>query len=150
MYERDHPYREIVDGNYQGLSPAAIPLLDSRSPIRPDGPYALGKAMGEAGARFYSDEFSISAICLRLGTVNEANRPVSSRHFATLLSHKDLVHLVDCAIRAPDDLRFGIYYGVSNNAWRLWDIVEASKAINYTPHDNAELYRPVGNLVSGA
>jgi uronate dehydrogenase len=141
MYERDSPYCEIVAGKYEGLDPAAIPLLDSRTPIRPDGPYGLGKAVGEAAARFYSDEFGVSAICLRIGTVNGADRPTSPRHYATLLTHADLVHLVDCAVRAPEALRFGIFYGVSDNTWRFWDTAEAGTAIGYAPKDNAERYR---------
>ena len=143
MYERDHPYREIVAGRYDGLDPAATPLIDSRSPIRPDGSYAIGKAVGEAAGRYYADEFGLSVICLRIGTVNRANRPESPRHFATLLTHADLVQLVDCAIRAPDEVRFGIYFGVSDNTWRFWDIGEARTKIGYTPQDDAERFRSV-------
>ena len=45
-------------------------------------------------------------------------------------------------IEAPDDLRFGIFYGVSDNKWRFWDISESRDAIGYNPRDNAELWRP--------
>ena len=141
MYERDHPYSAIVAGAYEGLDPAAIPRLGSLVPIRPDGPYAIGKAVGEAVARYYADVFGLSAICLRIGTVNRLDRPTQPRHFATFLSHADLVHLVDCAVGAPGDFRFGTYYGVSDNTWRFWDIEDARQAIGYSPKDNAESFR---------
>jgi nucleoside-diphosphate-sugar epimerase len=148
MYELDHPYREIVAGNYDGLDPEAIPMLDSTSAVRPDGPYGIGKAFGEAAARYFSDAFGLSVICLRIGSVNAGERPTGPREFATLLTHEDLVRLVDCAIRAPDDLRFGIFYGVSDNTWRFWDIAEARDAIGYAPQDNAEVFRSVEGSTS--
>ena len=46
--------------------------------------------------------------------------------------------LVDCALEAPADLRFGVYYGVSRNTWRFWDI---SNEIGYDPQDDAEQHR---------
>jgi nucleoside-diphosphate-sugar epimerase len=141
MYEHDHPYREIVAGAYAGLDPTMIPMLDSTAPVRPDGAYGIGKAFGEAAARYYSDVFGLSVICIRIGSVRPENAPKYPREFATLLTHADLAQLVDCAIRAPADLGFGIYYGVSNNTWRFWDIAEAGEAIGYVPRDNAEQFR---------
>jgi nucleoside-diphosphate-sugar epimerase len=149
MYERDDPYCEIVAGRYDGLDPAKVPKIDSRFPIRPDGPYGIGKALGEAACRYYSDDFGLSAICLRIGTVNAGDRPENPRHFATHLTHADLVHLVDCAIRASSELRFGVYYGVSDNKWRFWDIAEPHEAIGYVPQDNAERFRSVDDSAPG-
>lgn len=142
LYERDSPYREIAAGSYDGLDPSAIPLIGSSSPIRPDGAYAIGKVLGEAAARYYSETSDLSVICLRIGTVKPEDRPTRPRDFATLLSHADLARLVECAIRAPDDRRFGVYYGVSGNRWRFWDIAEACEAIGYVPQDDAETFRP--------
>jgi uronate dehydrogenase len=44
-------------------------------------------------------------------------------------------------IQAPDELEFGIFYGVSNNTWRFWDISNSEKLIGYQPQDNAENWR---------
>jgi nucleoside-diphosphate-sugar epimerase len=104
--------------------------------VRPDGPYALGKVLGEAAARWYSDAFGLSAVCLRIGTVNAEDRPLEPRHFATLLTHADLLRLVEAALTA--DVRFAVCYGVSRNTWRFWDI---SNEIGYDPQDDAERYR---------
>jgi nucleoside-diphosphate-sugar epimerase len=141
MYERDPPYAAIAVGDYDGLDPRETPLIEPSWPLRPDGPYALGKALGEAAARYYSDAFSLSAICLRIGTVNRDNRPLTPRHFATLLSHADLLRLVQAAVTAPAELRFGIYYGVSRNTWRFWDISDARDEIGYDPQEDAERFR---------
>lgn len=141
MYERDEPYASVVAGDYSGLDPEAFPRLTSDAPIRPDGAYGVGKAFGEAAARFYADEYGLSVICLRIGTVNHADRPTNVRQFATLLTHRDLVQLVRRCLDAPASLRFGIFYGVSANTWRLWDIENARSAIGYEPLDNAESRR---------
>jgi uronate dehydrogenase len=141
MYEHEPPYSAIVAGEYEGLDPDSIPLISAASPVRPDSPYAIGKALGEAAARYYSDTFGLSAVCLRIGTIRPQDRPTRIRHFATLLSHADLVQLVDCALRAPDDVRFAVYYGVSDNCWRFWDIADARTAIGYIPQDDAERFR---------
>ena len=135
-YEREPPYSAIVAGDYDGLDPRWIPLVRTDWPVRPDGAYALGKVLGEAAARWYSDAFGLSAICLRIGTVNAEGRPREPRHFATLLTHADLLRLVEAALTA--DVRFAVCYGVSRNTWRFWDI---SNEIGYEPQDDAERYR---------
>ena len=141
MYEHDEPYASVVAGAYDGLDPGGLPRLGADVPIRQDGPYGVGKAFGEAAARYYSEMFGLSVICLRIGTVNRANRPESPRQFATLLTHRDLVHLVRRCLVAHESLRFGVYYGVSANTWRFWDIDEARRAIGYAPQDDAESWR---------
>jgi nucleoside-diphosphate-sugar epimerase len=141
MYERDPPYAAIAAGEYQGLDPRETPLIEPSWPLRPDGPYAIGKALGEAAARYYSDAFGLSAICLRIGTVNRENRPTAPRQFATLLSHADLLRLVQAAVTAPADLQYGIYYGVSRNTWRFWGISDARDEIGYEPQEDAERFR---------
>ena len=51
------------------------------------------------------------------------------------------MHLVDRCIQAPPEIKFGIFYGVSNNKWRFWDISNSRDAIGYNPQDNAEEWR---------
>ncbi len=144
MYERDEPYASIVAGNYEGLDPTDLTRLSAAAPIRPDGAYGVGKAFGETAARYYADEYGLSIICLRIGTVNSENRPTNPRQFATLLTHRDLVHLIRCCLAAPDSLQFGVFHGVSANTWRFWDIDDAHNAIGYCPQDDAERWRSTG------
>jgi uronate dehydrogenase len=141
MFERDEPYASIVGGSYDGLNPETVPRLGADAPIRPDGAYGAGKAFGEAAARFYAEEHQLSVICLRIGTVNREDRPLNARQFATLLTHRDLVELVTRCLTAPESVRFGIFYGVSGNTWRLWEIDSARDVLGYRPRDNAESWR---------
>jgi nucleoside-diphosphate-sugar epimerase len=141
MYELDQPYASIVAGDYDGLDPAAIPLIGPDRPIRPDSPYGVGKAFGEAVSRHYAERYDISCLCLRIGTVRRDDRPQRAREYATLLTHSDLVRLVDCALRVPLTLRHGLYYGVSANKWRFWDIANAREELGFEPHDDAERFR---------
>ena len=141
MYELDEPYASIVAGRYDGLDPASTPLIATDWPMRPDSPYGAGKAFSEAAARYYSDRHGISCICLRIGTVVAEDRPKVPRHYATLLTHRDLVRLVGCALQAPLELRYGVYYGVSANTWRFWDLANATEELGYEPQDDAERFR---------
>ncbi len=136
LYERERPYSSIVAGEYEGLDPEAIQKITALHPVRPDTPYAVGKVAGEAAGRFYSEQHGLSVICMRLGWVSAAV-PSSPRGLATFLSHADLTRLVDCCLRAPKDLRFAIYFGVSANRWRFWDIEDAGREIGYEPKDDA-------------
>ncbi len=139
--EREEPYASVVAGRYEGLDANHIPRITTRDPVRPDGAYAVGKLCGEALGRLFVDEHGLSVICLRIGTVNPQDRPTRPRHFATLLSHRDLVQLVDRCLGAPDDIRFGVYYGVSGNTWRIWDIEDVRQELGYEPRDDAEAFR---------
>src|SRR3954470_6233436 len=53
LYEEDEPYASIVAGRYEGRDPETVPRITTSFPIRPDGPYGIVKALGEAGARGY-------------------------------------------------------------------------------------------------
>jgi nucleoside-diphosphate-sugar epimerase len=140
MYEQDEPYASVLAGRYEELEPDRLPRLGRDAPIRPDSFYAVGKAAGEAAARYYADR-GLSVICLRIGHVNRENRPKRSDHYATFLAHEDLVQLVRCCLAAPATLRFGIFYGVSANTWRIWDIEDARLELGYQPTGDAEQFR---------
>ncbi len=141
LYEDDEPYASVVAGRLDGLDPEQLPRLTSAVPIRPDGPYGVGKALGEAAGRYYADAHGLSVVCLRIGTVNRENHPQDERHHATLLSHRDLVQLVERSLAAPASVGFAILYGVSANTWRFWDIEDARTLIGYEPADDAERFR---------
>jgi uronate dehydrogenase len=140
-YERDEPYRSVVAGRIKGLDPVELPRLGAGAPLRPDSPYAVGKAMDEAAGRYFAEQHELSVIALRIGTVRPDDHPEEQRHLATFLSHRDLVELVERCIDAPPSVRFGVFYGVSANTWRIWDIDEARDVLGYLPRDDAEAMR---------
>jgi uronate dehydrogenase len=141
IYEREEPWASVVAGAYDGIDPEGLARVGTDAPVRPDGPYGVAKVFGEAVGRYYADAWGLSVICLRIGTVNRADRPTTARHFATLLTHRDLVSLVRCCISARGDVGFGIVYGVSRNTWRLWDVDAARQLVGFEPSDDVEQYR---------
>ena len=133
-----------VTGAYEGTPPTLHrqtrrALIGVKDPVRPDGPYGISKVAGEAIARYYFDYHKLEAVCLRIGSVLQPDDPTQhDRHAATWLSHRDLVQLIRRALLATDRFSgFGIYYGVSNNSKRFWDIANAKDELGFEPQDNA-------------
>lgn len=140
-YELDYPYSAIAEGNYENLDPEKIPLIAHDMPDRPDGPYAVSKIFGEALARYYAEEFGMTAICIRLGTPSLAIRPGSdARSFVSWLSHRDLVTMVDRCIEIQN-VTFDIFFGASGNTWKIYDTPRAWRVLGVEPQDNSESFR---------
>ncbi len=129
-----------VTGAYEGFPPSLhrrenVGMIKVSDPIRPDGFYGVSKAAGEATARMYYELYGLESICLRIGSVNKDDDPgANERTRSTWLSHRDLVQLVRRSLQA--DVKFGIYYGVSNNKKRFWDIADAERELGYHPEDD--------------
>lgn len=133
-----------VTGYYEGNPPTLhrqprLPTIRSNEPFRPDGPYGISKITGEAIARYFYDRYELEAVCLRIGSVLKDDNPIiKDRHRSTWLSHQDLNLLVGRALIADENFPgFGIYYGVSRNARRFWDISNAEAEIGFDPKDDA-------------
>ena len=140
LYEKDEPYRSIVNGHYTNLNPADIPQIDHTVPVRPDGYYGTSKIFGEALGRYYSEEYGIQVFCIRLGSVSRNDRPFDIRQYATLFMHSDLVTLIDRCLE-NNSLSYGIFYGVSNNMWKFWDTSYIKDCLRWEPEENAEKFR---------
>ena len=134
-----------VTGAYEGFPPSLhtaenVGMIRVSDPIRPDGFYGASKAAGEAIARMYYELHGLESICLRIGSVTKEDDPrANPRMRSTWLSHRDLVQLVKRSLAA--DVKFGIYYGVSNNKKRFWNISDAEKELGYHPEDDASKNR---------
>lgn len=107
-----------VTGACEGFPPSLHRKQNPRKitvddPIRPDSLYGVGKAFGEALARYYAERFGLAAICLRVGSVLQNDHPETTRYRKTWLSHRDLAQLVRRSLSA--DVNFGVYYGISDN-----------------------------------
>jgi len=131
-----------VMGGYEGIPPGLYKkerpeVIKTADPIRPDSDYGVSKAFGEAMARMYYEVYGISFVCLRFGSVSTENYPLNERQKKTWLSHRDLVQLVDKGLES--DVGFGIYFGVSNNTGRFWDIENAKKDLGYSPEDDGSV-----------
>lgn len=130
-----------VTGGYEGIPPTLHKQENPRvitvnDPVRPDGDYGNSKLFGEGLARQYYELYGIQSICLRIGTVTREDNPhIDERMKKTWLSHRDLIQLIKKSLEAS--VEFGIYYGVSNNSGRFWNISNAQKELGYEPVDDA-------------
>jgi len=141
MYERDHPYSAIAAGKYDGLKPEQVKLVTHEMPVRPDGPYAVSKIFGESLGRYYAEEYGMSVICVRLGTVGRNDTPGSdARSYVSWFSHRDLTRMVERCIEA-DGISYDIVFGASANTWKIYDTPRAWRILGYQPQDNAEKFR---------
>lgn len=105
-------------------------------PVRPDGFYGASKAFGEALGRFYVDEHGLGVICLRIGSWQP--KPLNVRHLSTWLSPRDMAQLTWRGIETPRN--WGIYYAISGNKRRYWDIGPTQEELGYAPEDDGETY----------
>ena len=141
LYERDHPYSAIARGDYGGLVPDEVPMVTHEMPVRPDGPYAVSKVFGESLGRYYAEEFGLTVICVRLGTVGRDDRPGDDpRSYVSWLSHRDLARTVERCIEV-EDLTYDIFFAASGNTWKIYDTPRAWRVLGFEPQDNAETFR---------
>lgn len=138
-WEREFPYNALCEGRYDEVT--SWEKLTHLSPTRPSGLYGWSKVAGEAMARHFSDEHGLSSICLRIGGVNQADRPLELRQFSLWCSQRDIAQMIDKCIEAPDSVRFDIFYAVSNNKWSYRDVDHAKEIVGYVPQDAAEDHR---------
>lgn len=103
-------------------------------PIRPDSLYGVSKAFGEALGRFWYDQHGVSVICLRIGWWLPEPKDDISRWM--WLSPRDAAQVVSRAL--DTDLGFGVFYAISANSGRHWDITATMEALGYRPQDDAE------------
>jgi nucleoside-diphosphate-sugar epimerase len=114
--------------------------IRAEMPISPITLYGATKVWGEALAAYYAHQKNLSAICLRLGWVmsrNDRRLMPGARHLDIILTPEDLIRLITASLDAPDDLRFGIFHGVSNNRWKRLDISDTRAQLKYAPQDDA-------------
>ena len=141
LYERDHPYSAIAAGKYDGLVPGQVPLVTHEMPVRPDGPYAVSKIFGEALGRYYAEEYGMTVICVRLGTLGGEDRPGDDpRSYVSWFSHRDLARMVERCIEV-EGISYDIFYGASNNTWKIYDTPRAWSVLGFEPRDDAERFR---------
>jgi nucleoside-diphosphate-sugar epimerase len=109
-------------------------------PIRPINLYGATKVWGEGVASSYAMSTDLYCISLRFGWVVDRNNPqiVPEHEYLDIaFTYEDLTLLIAGAIDAPDDLKLGVFHGVSNNQWKRLDITESTRQLGYNPQDDA-------------
>lgn len=108
----------------------------SSQPVRPDSLYGVSKAFGEVIGRYYTDQFGLSFINLRIGWF--LDKPIDEFSRWCWLSPRDCTQLVWRALEA--DLDYGTFYAISGNGGRHWDITDTIDKLGYRPEDDAERF----------
>ncbi len=106
---------------------------------RPSTVYACTKLFGEALARYYSDVHGMSAMIIRLCYFRGYDDPLLRIPGHSIqrewCSPRDLAQLVTKCVQSK--VRFGLFFGLSNNRERCWDVSNAKELIGYQPQDDA-------------
>jgi uronate dehydrogenase len=105
--------------------------------VRPDSRYGVSKVFGEALGALYADKHGLRVTCLRIGNFGDA--PLDERRLSIWIAPQDLAQLIRIGLEHPD-IRFEIFYGVSDNAATWWDNSNAVR-FGYRPVERAEDYR---------
>ena len=111
-------------------------------PVRPDSFYGASKAHGEFLGRYYAENHGLGVVCLRIGSfqpIEKVQNRDNDRYLSTWLSYKDAVQLCWRGIEA-ENVKFGIYFGISGNTRAYWDLQNAKEELGYDPIDNAESF----------
>ena len=135
--ELELPYKALVAGVEDDV-PDRWKKLTHESPVRPAGLYGCTKVWGEALARHFVDTSDLSIICLRIGAVNKEDRPLTPRQQSVWCSRRDIVDLLAACVEAPDDLKYDIFFGVSNNRLSYRDMEHPRRMLDFAPQDSAD------------
>lgn len=155
MYEQEHA-PQLYEPGY-GL------LLDHETPVRPDSCYGTSKVFLEALGRYYAENYAYPerVYALRIGSVrypncdhpfgdaeagvengqwerdSEAYQQTVRRMKATWQSRRDVASLIECCLR-DDAVTFEIFYAVSDNSRRWFDIEHPRAVVGYDPQDSGD------------
>jgi uronate dehydrogenase len=111
--------------------------LGIEAATRPDSRSGASKAFGEAIGALYAFKHGLRVTCIRIG--NFADKPVDRRRLSIWVSPADLAQLVRIGLEHPD-IRYEIFYGISDNARGWWDN-SAAYRLGYRPQGRAEEHR---------
>jgi len=131
------PWSFINNGEYEKL-PSNYKPLDETCRIRPDSYYGASKSFGESLGSYYSDFYNLSTIHIRIGWVISDDDPTFSPISLNLwLSHKDVCQIIELSVNADENIKYDIFYAISDNHWKIWSIDKAKNILGYKPEDGA-------------
>ena len=118
--------------------------VKTSEPVNPGDLYGVSKCFGEALGRYLAEQEGVSVICLRIGAfqpVRNVQRPGKLSMLDAWVSHRDLQQLIE---RSIDDerLKFAIFMGLSNNAFKRLDVSDARELVGYSPADDFTAENP--------
>ncbi len=123
---------------YDGVSTLSREITTNDYPFS-RGLYGVLKLASEnIGHILARENENFSLINLRIGSVQKnelkALKEKKRLHY-TILTHEDAVHLFDLALQST--VKYGTYYGVSNNPGKPWSTENAWKELGFVSKCNA-------------
>src|SRR5262249_36566884 len=91
-----------------------------------------------------ADRHGLSVLCVRIGAVVAEDRPLTPRHFSVWCSQRDVAQVLDKCVTAPSQLRYDIFYAVSNNRRNYRDFAHARAVLGHEPRDSGAFCAPWG------
>ena len=134
-YERQEPYKALSEGRYEDAGEWDNLTHES---LYPRGIYGCTKVWAEALARHFSVSAGMSMIGLRIGAVNEEDRPLQIRQKSVWCSQRDVSRIVRACLVAPDEVRYDIFFVVSDNQYSYRDMSHAKEVLGFEPMDSAD------------
>ncbi|MCJ8332140.1 MAG: NAD(P)-dependent oxidoreductase [Lentisphaeria bacterium] len=119
--------------------PADYELIDRNSPTMPTSYYASTKILGEALARTISRNEDISILCLRIGGVQGDDKISRNSYPGSIwCSTGDICDIIKRMVEAPDDLKYDLFFGISNSDYPIVDLSHEKEVLGYVPKSKAE------------
>ena len=138
-YEGDQPYFDIVAAHYDKV-PDQWQMVTHEWAPRPNDLFYVAKVCGEVIGRYFSDQYGISSVNIRLGAVLADDKPTLRRHYPGYLSQADCVQMIDKCLSAPESVQYDIFDAISDNRWRWRDTSHANDVLGWQPEGSAENY----------
>lgn len=113
------------------LPPARVA---SDAPASPVGTYAVTKQLGEQICEYFSRQYGLSIVCLRISKPIDLDDPRWKRAPVRpqCLPFPDLIQAYRLALAAPE-IRFEIVTLVGESSRRRWDLSKAERVLGYRP-----------------
>ena len=107
-------------------------------PTRPGNLYGVTKVFGEALASYFSMEFGMVCVAVRIANLArfEAGQVHRARDVAAFISERDVVHLLVRCVEAELS-GFNVVHGVSDNRYKRLAIERTRELLGYRPADDA-------------
>jgi nucleoside-diphosphate-sugar epimerase len=139
-YEKDDPVRTLVTAGrgWRPMEPVTPVTVDD--PVRPTSLYTATKMWLEAVGRVYAETHGLSVICIRVGKVEINDVPLNPRNASVWCSHSDIVQMIEKCVDAPEDLRYDVFFAVSDNPTGYRDWSHAEDVIGFTPQESPRKY----------
>jgi uronate dehydrogenase/NAD+ dependent glucose-6-phosphate dehydrogenase len=131
------PYDAVSQGRLEAL-PEGVPMVSTEVPAEPRNLYASSKVFNESLCRTFAFSHGMSCLGIRIGWVVGEDSVPNPRSEDIWCSQRDIAGLIQACVDAPDDLRFDIFYGMSNNRYRWVDLTNAREKLGWEPQDRAE------------